>query len=291
MKAKNIYAIFLVIVVCAALAYYFFKIYKPIKREEKAQEHIQVEVPQSEGGLVDESLIETKHIQKEDTYTTLNVKYPQFRNIPTLENDRIRNTYERIIKDHTALSEENFKARIETGGPSTPITTEDKYPLFADYTVIQANEDFVSVLFTYSGYQGGAHGYENVFSLNYDVKNKKMVYLRDIFKGQVDQIGFISAESRKKLLEKLLPKVTYKESFDKLVFKNDEDANLAQMIYDGTEPETDNFKVYTFTPTEVIFYFGEYQVVPYAYGRQQVTISHRPAFYGPVEEPVEEKVQ
>ncbi len=291
MKAKNIYVIFLVAVVCGALAYYFFKTYKPIRKQEKVQEQVQVEVPSTEVGLVDESLIETKTITQENAYSIVTVKYPQFRNIPTVENNRIRTTYERIVKEHVSLSEENIKARIETGGLDTQITTEDKYPLSAEYTVVQANEDFVSVLFTYSGYQGGAHGYQNIFSLNYDVKNKKLVYLRDIFKGQADQIGFISGESRKKLLEKLLPKVVYKESFEKLVFKNDEDTNLAQMIYDGTAPETDNFKVYTFTPTEVAFYFNEYQVVPYAYGRQYVTLTYRPAFYGPVEEPVEEKVQ
>ncbi len=291
MKPKSILSIFLIIAVCAGAAYYFFKFYKKDQQLKSQEETIVPVAPIPEAGLVDDSLIEVKHIEKEDAYSIVDVKYPYLRNIPTIENDAIRTTFERAIKEHSLLSSDNFKARAETGGGSGPLSREDKYPFYAEYKVIQANSDFVSILFTYGGYQGGAHGYENVFSFNYDVKNKKKVYLKDVFKKESDPIGFISEESRKKLLEKLLPQVMYQKSFDTLSFKNDEDVNTAEMIYAGTEPETSNFKVYTFTPTEVSFYFSEYQVAAYAYGRQEVSLSYVPALYAPALPPPEIKAE
>ena len=50
-------------------------------------------------------------------------------------------------------------------------------------------------------------------------------------------------------------------------------STLVSMIEDGTQPKEENFSVFTFTPTTVTLYFGQYQVGPYVLGMPEVELS------------------
>lgn len=54
------------------------------------------------------------------------------------------------------------------------------YDFVVDYSVPRADLGYISVLFESYQYTGGAHGYEMLFSGNYDVKNESFISLDDL---------------------------------------------------------------------------------------------------------------
>lgn len=54
------------------------------------------------------------------------------------------------------------------------------YDFVVDYSVPRADLSYISVLFESYQYTGGAHGYEMLFSGNYDVKNESFINLDDL---------------------------------------------------------------------------------------------------------------
>lgn len=244
-----------------------------------------IPVPQTlpTDGLVNESYFQTKKIIQSNQYTTIDIEYPEFVNIDGRENRKIYDFYMDFIAEHNLISQSNLQARFDTdpanGGKDFAkqvFTEDDKFPAYGRYTAIQVNDDFISVLFSYGAFQGGAHGFQDLKTLNYDVRNKKIITLTDILKAknikETDIYTFLSEESRKQLLKKFTPAVEYKKTFDELVYDADQYEFVLQTIYDGTEPVPENFTIYTFTPDALTIYFGQYQVASYADGEQQVVI-------------------
>jgi hypothetical protein len=260
--------------------------------------------------LVDDELFEVIIVSEESPYSVVDISFPRFTLLSTFENDKIENMYRTFIKEHAQISKDNFTARLNTMSPeekmqyATGFKKDEKYSAYGNFTVIQANKNYISVLFTYGGYQGGAHGFQAIASLNYDIKKKKQLIIQDLFYEKLNILQFLSEQSRLSLLTRLVPTVEYKKDFKDiytepdiepdyssiLSFEGDvvldelkpavqtqnayseTDINLAQMIYSGTEPMIENFDVFTFTPENVTLYFDEYQVAPYVYGRQEIVI-------------------
>jgi hypothetical protein len=77
-----------------------------------------------------------------------------------------------------------------------PDDTAEKFPLEISYEIAQANSEFVSALVRYGGYQGGAHGYENTVSFNYDVVNQKIMSLSDLFPEDANYLETLSSFSK-----------------------------------------------------------------------------------------------
>lgn len=229
--------------------------------------------------LVDENLFESIKVQEEGPYTLVDFSYPRFKDLGTVYNLKIENKYRDFIKEHAQISEENFKARLDTMTEEekkyyTPsIKKEDKFPAQGTFQVVQANPQFISVLFTLSAYQGGAHGFQISETFNYDVQNKKELSLVDVLSVNNKTLDFVSEESRKQLLQEFLPQVPYQKLWKDIVFDGEEDMFFAETLYTGTEPKKDNFAVFTFTPQTITIYFQQYQVGPYVIGSPMVTIS------------------
>lgn len=198
-------------------------------------------------------------VDKSNDYGTVKGVYPSFENIGNMLNMSISAFVDVISKEHLGIAEENWKARIDTGdGNALPDTTE-KFPLEISYEIAQANSEYISVLIRYGGYQGGAHGYENTVSFNYDVKNQKIMSLSDLFPGDENYLETLSAFSKTNLTDLF----TSKEGMELDEFFQD-------MIDAGTAPTLENYQVFTFTNDTLTIYFGEYQVAPYVYGPQKV---------------------
>jgi len=202
-------------------------------------------------------------ITESNDYATVMGVYPRFENAGDAFNNTISTFVQGITRDHLGIAEENWNTRIDTDSTQTVPSDADKFPLEMSYEVIQANTDFVSVLVRYGGYQGGAHGYENTVSFNYDIKNKKMMTLADLFPNDATYLETISSFSESNLIAMFKAK----EGTERL------DDFFVEMIETGTMAKVDNYKVFTFTDDVITLYFGEYQVAPYVYGPQKVVFS------------------
>lgn len=217
--------------------------------------------------LVIGSSYETKIISEGSDYVTINAKYPYFLQASAEFNTQVETVVKKVIADQKQSAEDNWKARYETRAPGDEITEkpssdEDKWPLVADFTLAQSNANYISYVLEYSGFSGGAHGYASKVSFAYDVKNNKILTLKDLFPNDPDYLKKLSDQSRTSLKEQYV-----------VMNDGDDTSSIVSSIEDGTQPKEENFSVFTFTPTKLKIYFGEYQVGPYVMGMPEVELS------------------
>lgn len=242
---------------------------------EKVEPVIQIQKEE----LVVSGSFEAKTLNQNDPYVKFDIKYPYFKNADKDFNIKIEKFITDQIPDFIASSKENWQARYDTqekGGDITklPQKDEDKFYFFSDFNIVQSNSKYISFVLIYGGFNGGAHGYENKISFNYDVKNQKNIELKDLFINNPDYLNYLSAQSRD-LLKKQDFAVLNDE--DKKSFENEEsikeyEKNVTDSIDSGTEPKEENFSVFTFVENKIKIYFGQYQVGSYAIGMPEVEI-------------------
>ncbi len=210
--------------------------------------------------LIDPAFSETKTYTNPTAYTTFDVKYPQFKNSSAEFNKKIEDVMQNAIAEHKQISEENWKSRINSRRAGEVVDEfpkdGEKFELQASWKPAQVNADFISILISISAYAGGAHGYENLYSFNYDVKNKKEISLALLFPNDPNYLKTISEFSRVALHKQ---------------FRDNNDS----MLIDGTEPTRENFNIFTFTPSYITFYFSQYQVGPYVIGSPSVVMPRK----------------
>ncbi len=200
--------------------------------------------------LVDPALYETKTNKQLSQYFEHNEVYPQFKNVPSEFNKKV---------EETVLG--YFSAQVP--GADFPESSpeeyypREKYEFNSSWTPMQVNESTISFLLRFWGYTGGAHGFSSLMSFNYDVKNQKEVAPRDLFPSDPNYLKTISDYARTDLRRQ---------------FGNEGNED---MILAGTEPQEENFSVFTFTPKAITFYFGQYQVAPYAMGESKVVMPRK----------------
>jgi hypothetical protein len=216
----------------------------------------------------------------EDPYTVLNIKYPSFKQADISFNLKIENFVLSQIEEHRNIGKESWIGRFNTlDGNDNQIdnvpTEEEKFGFTFDPIIIQSNKDYISFILRYGGYSGGAHGYENIVSFNYDVKNKKDVSLANLFSFKDDYLKYLS-ETSGNILTKRFATISEedKENYSPEILRQYVQS-IVSMIEDGTEPKEDNFKVFTFTPEKVKIYFAQYQVGPYVIGMPEVEIDRK----------------
>jgi hypothetical protein len=93
--------------------------------------------------------------------------------------------------------------------------------------------------------------------LNFDVSNKKILQLPDLFIADSDYLAQISTYCRNDLLSRV-----------------NEIGSDSAMIESGVKPELANFKDFELTSQGIKIYFAPYQVAPYASGPQEVKIPY-----------------
>jgi len=203
-------------------------------------------------------------------YTTYDVVYPEFSGVPAEFNLKIKNFILDKIKEHDTNSSENWKARHDTD-PSFPEFPEegDKFSFFSKYEIDTMNEKNISVALRFGGFEGGAHGYEDIITWNYDVANKKEMALKDFFSNDKDYLVTISKFARGKLLEKFKADAIENGATE----KNWQENVAFDMLDAGVSPNIANFSNFTFDDKNITFYFPEYQVAPYAYGELKVEMA------------------
>jgi hypothetical protein len=270
MKTSNKKSITVLIIIIIILISFF------VYRNNKNKDYINIinddKAISESKELIASNSYEIKLINKKDNlYTKIDIKYPYFKNADEKFNSDIENFIKEKISDHEKISEENWKARYDTQTNDEKIakipTDDEKFYLHSEVEIIQSNANYISFILRIDGYEGGAHGYVNDFPYNYDIKNKKILSLKDIFSNNYNYLKYLSNEARIYLKEKY---ATLSEE-NKKGFSSEEEIkqyedNSMSMINDGTSLQEDNFKIFTFTPDEVKIYFSQYQVGPYVIG-------------------------
>lgn len=116
-----------------------------------------------------------------------------------------------------------------------------------------------SVLFLNYYFTGGAHGMTLSNPLNYDMKNLKMLELKDVFKNETDYLQKLSDYCRADLEKQL------------------EEAEVANddMFEDGIAPTYENYSNFVLLKNDIVIIFGQYQIAPYAAGMFGVRIPYK----------------
>lgn len=270
---KNKTTILLIIIIIVLVSYVVYKNWKP-KEEVKVEN--KVETPVKAEDLIVKDSYQTKTLNLTNAYMKFDVKYPYFKNASVDFNAGIEKLLKDKMTEDSQTSKENWQARYDTqvkgdNIPKVP-TASDKFSFYSSFKIIQSNSQYISVVLNYGAFTGGAHGYENNVSYNYDLKNKKNIKLKDLFPNNPDYLTYLSDKSRESL------KATFaivseedKKNSDAQALKEYVD-NINSSIESGTEPKIENFNIFTFTKDKVKIYFAQYQVGPYTFGSPQVEI-------------------
>lgn len=185
--------------------------------------------------------------------------YPQFSQASAAFNTTIANVFTGEIKNFKETVNADYTARLEMDGDSFAQSFAQDgspYNFIIEPRIIQSNENFISVVIHFGGYTGGAHGFQNVITFNYDVKNNTVL---DITRFKT--LAEISDMSRIGLRQQFQEKGAWSD-------------DMQDWINDGTDPnKPENFQAFTFTNDAITVYFGQYQVAPYVYGESQVEIA------------------
>ena len=115
------------------------------------------------------------------------------------------------------------------------------------FEIKKNRDDVISILVRYYKYSGGAHGYYEYIPYNIDLRNGKLIVLKDIFKDNVDYKILINNE--------------IKEQIKELGKKTKEDVEKIYDFYGIKE----NQKFY-FDDSKVVIFFDLYDIAPYAAG-------------------------
>ncbi len=272
---KNLKIVLLttIILVSFFLFYQNWKIYKETEIYDEQSVVLTEEI-------VMPSTFETKVLNITNPYAKYDIKYPYFKNADNDFNLNIENLIKTQIEDHKIISGENWQARFNTqlegeNIPVSPVTEEEKFSFISDFIIIQSNSNYISFILKFGGFSGGAHGYEKNVSFNYDIKNQKIIELKDLFKNNPEYLITLSDASRE-YLKNQLATVTEedRESSSEEAIKEYVD-NIVGMIEIGTEPIIENFSIFTFTPDKIKIYFAQYQVGPYSIGMPEFEINRK----------------
>lgn len=127
-------------------------------------------------------------------------------------------------------------------------------------TVIFMNENVISSFFSvYSSFAGTAHPSHYSISINYDLKNNKVLTISDLFTG--NYLDIISKNSIAQIIKQ------------KKEHSDGEPIDTTD-IYMGAGPKKENFEVFNLSKDSLFISFPEYQVGAYVEGDFYSAISY-----------------
>ncbi len=246
---KNI-SIIIFIVSVLIFGYFLYK-NKPISREISS---------------VSESNLKMIKINEETDYTIATGEYPEFSNTTIEFNKKIADIVKNSIKEQSINSEDNWTARFETKSPDDKIekipSKEERFQLESSVRIIRNDKEVISFILDIYEFSGGAHGNSSIYTFNYNVVNQKEIILKDVSNGDQNFLKKVSDKTRDILKKDLAKRAEVApEDFG------------SEMLYSGTEPNGENFSLFTL-PEEgkITFHFPPYQVAPYVFGASEVNL-------------------
>lgn len=175
---------------------------------------------------------------KNDNNTKILVYYPNTKYI--LLNETI---FKKINEYIT-----NFQKEIA----SLNVQSNQYYYLIITYESYKSYK-FISYAFNIEYYTGGAHPNHDIWTINYDKFNNKLVGINELIKINSNVLNLFSSISRKELT-------------------NNKKIVDTTMMLDGTQPKDENFSKFVFSNDKIIIFFLHYQVAPYSSGQFMIEI-------------------
>ena len=200
----------------------------------------------------------TSNEENKSKFYSISAEYPELSGVDAAAATTFNQAAKKIADDNNSEFKKNL-ADITTP-EDLKSYKENGISLYDEttYGIELANDDVISVMFTDSNFQGGAHGSSITTTLNFDVKNKRILKLADLFEPNSNYLKTLSELSTADLKVKL---------------KKD-DMLDNEMLGEGTSPKEENFKSWNLTKKGLLINFDPYQVAAYAAGPQEVTIPY-----------------
>lgn len=180
-------------------------------------------------------------------------------NLPQLVGDAARAArFSQAVRNFTLKGINEFKKtatematdpELTKARPDAPPSTME-----IDYLVNFADSKFISLLFSFYEFTGGAHGNTATTGFNYDLQRGRLVGLGELFKPGANYLKVISDYCISEL--------------KKLKVSDDE------WIRNGAGPKLENYDGWNVTPQGLRITFDAYQVAAYAVGPQEVIVPY-----------------
>ncbi|MDR1774300.1 MAG: DUF3298 and DUF4163 domain-containing protein [Clostridioides sp.] len=194
------------------------------------------------------SVISKQSVVKIDKYMNGEFVFPVVLNSDKKIEKLINSQIEGDIKNFYT---QNHKSAVKS---YFDLQSEDvKYKITADYVLENNDENFLSIKIRYYVYAGGAHGYYEDKSYNYDIKNSKEIKLKDFFKDGINYVEDINSIISSKIEEK---KKEEGKNYEPYTFKT---INKEQKFYLSND--------------SIVIYFDLYEIAPYVGGIPEFAIN------------------
>lgn len=138
---------------------------------------------------------------------------------------------------------------------------KDNY-FHATYRIFSAPANYVSLrLSIESSFYMNAHPYSYFETLNYDVKNQRVLSFNSLFIEPEQALNILSNYTQQALINSLTPGKN-----------NQEQIAIREMIKSGTLPKAQNFSQWNLLNKSILITFEPGQVAARVYGKQEVTV-------------------
>jgi peptidoglycan-N-acetylglucosamine deacetylase len=239
-----------IIIVIIVVGVWFWQNKSPTDQLESVNQQNQADKKSSQ------VLASTSTISQSDSFYNIQVNYPQFSGIDAVFNQKITDLISEKIQTFKQDAKDYQQARKDTAGPGEVVgdNPEEPFDFVADWQSGQINDKYISFVLTIYYFSGGAHGNEEVYAFNYDVKNKKEITINDFLNSSEINLQKLSDLSVQKAIFYLKANV------------GSVDRSMQKWIEDGAGVKWENFKNFNFTADSLIIYFQKYQVAAGAVG-------------------------
>lgn len=124
--------------------------------------------------------------------------------------------------------------------------------------VYYSDDEFISLRLMHTVMEAGQmHPIDYYETLNYDLKNNRLLTLKDLYKSEEEYLKRVSSYCRKELKEQYEMRYTDNDWIDR-----------------GTEPKKENFPNWILTPDGIFISFEDYQVGSHAFGQPDILIPY-----------------
>ncbi|MGL5087523.1 MAG: DUF3298 and DUF4163 domain-containing protein [Clostridium sp.] len=197
--------------------------------------------------FIESPVVVDKIIKEKNKYLTIDVKIPQFNGLNNKEGEKVIN---RKILDFTNMWISDVKqiANEYYGAPNNLYPTFP-YELVSSYTLKSENK-ILSFYVDYYQFTGGAHGVTNRVAYNIDIISGKEILLGDLFKDKSNYENLINKE------------------IEKEIEKNSDNYFLGKDGFNGIKKN----QRYYIDGQNLVVYFCEYEIAPYATGMPEFKI-------------------
>lgn len=265
MEEKNYYIIGAIVVVIAlgfiTISSYFSNSQekKPLVGKEQSaikEEGKTPEVNNTETKKTNEAISDIKFTTEEEVKEKYTIKLIKPTGLPAEIQTKIESAYKAAKDSFLELAKDNSQ--------------EIKYALEVNQPKVYQSGDYVSILIEFYENTGGAHPNFNYFSISYSQITGREAGLSDILenKNTNNEIyKYLSTTIEPIAIDALIKQV---EGDHKI--EGAEKEALKSSVKIGLNPVAENFLVWYLNGENIIFVFSPYQIAPYSFGKQEVSM-------------------